>query len=79
MFPMISEVAEFIAARRVLDTAASTPLDPVPTFLERDAAALPKNRFSLVRVPLFPFGHAFRAGSYSNTVPSGVQRMRPPV
>jgi predicted acyl esterase len=51
------------ASRRALDTAASTDLAPVPTFKRRDAAALPKGRFALVRVPLFPFGHVFRAGS----------------
>lgn len=51
------------ASRRALDRAASTALHPVPTFRERDATALPKGKFSLVRVPLFPFGHVFRAGS----------------
>jgi predicted acyl esterase len=42
---------------------ASTPLEPVPTHLRRDAAALPAGRFTLVRVPVFPVAHAFRAGS----------------
>jgi predicted acyl esterase len=51
------------ASRRALDRAASTELHPVPTFRKADAAALPKGKFSLVRVPLFPFGHVFRAGS----------------
>jgi predicted acyl esterase len=35
----------------------------VPTHLPRDARPLPKGRFTLVRVPLFPVAHAFRAGS----------------
>ena len=36
---------------------------PVPTYRKRDVAPLPKGRLSLVRVPLYPFGHVFRAGS----------------
>jgi predicted acyl esterase len=51
------------ASRRALDPAASTELHPVPTYRARDARALPAGEPSLVRVPLFPFGHAFRAGS----------------
>jgi predicted acyl esterase len=51
------------ASHRRLDRRRSTALDPVPTHLERDAAPLPRNRWSLVRVPIFPVAHAFRAGS----------------
>jgi predicted acyl esterase len=51
------------ASHRKLDAAQSTPLDPFPTHLERDAAVLPRGRFELVRVPIFPVAHAFRAGS----------------
>jgi uncharacterized protein len=51
------------ASRRALDEAASTPLHPVPTYRASDTAPLPRNEYSLVRVPLFPFGHVFRAGS----------------
>jgi hypothetical protein len=51
------------ASHRKLDRAQSTALDPFPTHLERDAAPLPRGRFTLVRVPIFPVGHAFRAGS----------------
>jgi hypothetical protein len=43
--------------------ARSTELDPVPTHLKGDAAALPANTFTVVRVPIFPVAHAFRAGS----------------
>jgi predicted acyl esterase len=50
-------------SRRKLDPARSTMLDPVPTFRPRDASALPAGKFTLVRIPLFPVGHAFRAGS----------------
>ena len=51
------------ASQRKLDRARSTVLRPVQTHLERDAAPLPGNRFTKVRVELFPFAHAFRAGS----------------
>jgi predicted acyl esterase len=51
------------ASHRALDRRRSTALDPVPTHLERDAAPLPRGRYALVRVPIFPVAHAFRAGS----------------
>jgi predicted acyl esterase len=51
------------ASHRKLDPAESTALDPAPTHLRRDAAPLPKGRYALVRVPIFPVAHAFRAGS----------------
>jgi uncharacterized protein len=51
------------ASHRKLYAARSTPLDPVPTNLKRDAAPLPPRRYTLVRVPIYPVGHAFRAGS----------------
>ena len=43
--------------------ARSTELDPMPTHLKGDAAPLPANTFTLVRVAIFPVAHAFRAGS----------------
>jgi putative CocE/NonD family hydrolase len=51
------------ASHRKLDAARSTELDPVPTHLKADAARLPADDFTLVRVPIFPVAHAFRAGS----------------
>lgn len=51
------------ASHRELDTRFSTALEPVPTHLKQDAAFLPAGTFSLVRVPIFPVAHAFRAGS----------------
>ncbi|MET0627128.1 MAG: CocE/NonD family hydrolase [Acidimicrobiia bacterium] len=51
------------ASRRALDRADSTPLLPEPTFAEDDVRPLPAGRLSLVRVPIYPFGHAFRTGS----------------
>jgi hypothetical protein len=51
------------ASQRGLDPRRSTVLNPYPTHLNRDAAPLPRGRYALVRVPLFPVAHAFRAGS----------------
>lgn len=51
------------ASRRALDPALSTELRPVTTQKEADAAPLPAGVFTPVRIELFPFAHAFRAGS----------------
>jgi predicted acyl esterase len=50
-------------SHRKLDAARSTILDPFPTHLKGDAAPLPHGAFTLVRVPIYPVAHAFRAGS----------------
>jgi hypothetical protein len=42
---------------------ASTALHPIHTHLEEDAAALVPGEWTEIRVELFPFAHAFRAGS----------------
>ncbi len=53
------------ASHRALDLDASTELRPVHTHREEDAAPLtgPEDGYDLVRVEIFPFAHAFRAGS----------------
>jgi predicted acyl esterase len=51
------------ASHRKIDDAVSTELRPVQTHLEVDAAPLPAGEPVLARVELFPFAHAFRAGS----------------
>jgi predicted acyl esterase len=51
------------ASQRALDEKASTDLTPVFTNLEADAADLPADEYTLVRVALFPVAHPFRAGS----------------
>lgn len=51
------------ASVRALDPARSTELQPRITMLERDAAPLPPGTFTPVRIELYPFAHAFRAGS----------------
>ena len=48
---------------RALDKKLSLPNDPVPTHLEKDSARMPKGKFTLVRVPIFPVGTVFRTGS----------------
>lgn len=51
------------ASRRAVDDGDSTELRPVHTHRDTDAAPLPDGEFELVRVEIFPFAHAFRAGS----------------
>ena len=51
------------ASHRKLDLDESTPISPVHTDLEADAAPLPAGKFTKLRVELFPFAQAFRAGS----------------
>jgi uncharacterized protein len=51
------------ASHRKLNAKRSTALDPFPTHLKRDARPLPTGRYTLVRVPVYPTAHAFRAGS----------------
>lgn len=50
-------------SHRRIDRARSTALAPFHSDLERDAAPLPKDRWTSARVALFPFAHQFRAGS----------------
>jgi predicted acyl esterase len=51
------------ASQRALDTTTSTHLLPVQTHARADVEPLPTGDAALVRVPLYPFAHAFRAGS----------------
>jgi predicted acyl esterase len=51
------------ASERKLDAAKSTDLLPVQTFRKSDVQDLPAGKAVLARVPLYPFGHVFRAGS----------------
>ncbi len=66
------------ASHRKLNRTLSTALDPVPTHLEQDAAPLPtSSRYTLVRVPVFPVAHAFRAGSRVRVTVEAVGGDRP--
>lgn len=51
------------ASHRALDESKSTELQPVHTHLEKDAKDLVAGEWTPVRVEIFPFAHAFRAGS----------------
>ncbi len=57
--------------------ANSTPLDPVPTYLASDRQPLPRGRFTLVRVPVDPIAHTFRAGTRLRIVISAPGGDRP--
>ena len=50
------------ASRRAL-SPESTELKPVQTHLEADAEPLPAGEWTLVRIEIYPFAHALRAGS----------------
>ncbi|MGH9016541.1 MAG: CocE/NonD family hydrolase C-terminal non-catalytic domain-containing protein, partial [Acidimicrobiales bacterium] len=58
-------------------TAASTALDPVPTYLAADRKNLPAGRFTLVRIPVDPIAHTFRAGTSLRIVLSAPGGDRP--
>jgi len=51
------------ASHRALDEERSTDLHPVPLHTEEAAEPLPAGEFVSVPVDIFPFAHAFRAGS----------------
>ena len=51
------------ASQRALDEGTSTELRPAHTNTKDDAADLPPDVFTPVRVELFPFAHPFRVGS----------------
>ncbi len=51
------------ASHRKLDPELSTPLRPYQTHKRADAALLTPGEPELMRVEVFPFAHAFRAGS----------------
>ena len=57
------QTGELRASDRALDPAASTATHPVPTYAASTAKPLPQGRFTEVRIPMLPFGYAFRAGS----------------
>jgi predicted acyl esterase len=56
---------------------ASTVLDPVPTYLASDKKNLPAGTFTLVRIPVDPIAHAFRAGTALRIVISAPGGDRP--
>ena len=54
----------------------STLLNPIPSFLEADAAPMPKDSFERIAIPLYYQGHVYRAGSrirVTIAAPNGAQ------
>ncbi|HEV2361089.1 MAG TPA: CocE/NonD family hydrolase C-terminal non-catalytic domain-containing protein, partial [Acidimicrobiales bacterium] len=60
---MFVQSGDLRASLRALDDQLSTATEPVPTYLPSEAALLPAGQFVEVRIPIFPFAYAFRAGS----------------
>jgi predicted acyl esterase len=61
---------------RKLDSAKSTPLEPVLSLRESDVSPLPPDQFVPVTIPLYYEGHAYRAGSQIRVTiaaPNGTQ------
>ena len=67
----------FLRSRDRTLTAASTTLDPVPTYRGKDERDLPAGRFTLVRIPIDPIAHTFRAGTRLRVVISAPGGDRP--
>ena len=55
------------ASQRQVAAASATALRPLHTHLERDVRPLPRRAWNEARVEIFPFAHAFRAGSRSGS------------
>jgi predicted acyl esterase len=58
-------------------SAASTPLDPVPTYRTADRRPLPPGRFTLLKIPVDPIAHTFRSGTRLRIVLSAPGGDRP--
>jgi hypothetical protein len=67
----------FLASSNRTLAKGSTALDPVPTYLASDLKALPAGRYTLVRIPVDPIGHVFRAGTRLRIVISAPGGDRP--
>jgi hypothetical protein len=67
----------FLASSNRTMAAGSTALDPVPTYLGADLRPLPKGSYTLVRIPVDPIGHVFRAGTRLRIVISAPGGDRP--
>jgi predicted acyl esterase len=58
-------------------TSASTALDPIPNYLVADRQNLPRGQFTMVRIPIDPIAHTFRAGTRLRIVISAPGGDRP--
>ena len=55
----------------------STLLNPIPTFLEADAAPMPADSFERIAIPLYYQGHVYRAGSRIRVTIAGPNGAQP--
>ncbi len=67
----------FLRSSNQVDTAASTALTTVPTYLASDAGTLTASSYTLVRIPVDPIVHTFRAGTELRIVISAPGGDRP--
>ena len=67
----------FLRTSNQVDLAASTPLFTVPSYLASDAASLSPTTWHLVKVPIDPIAHTFRAGTELRVVLSAPGGDRP--
>ncbi len=65
------------ASDRTLTPVASTPTHPVPTYLAATASPLPKDQYTLVRVPIDPIGFVFVKGARIRVTVSAPGGTRP--
>jgi len=65
------------ASKRALDEERSTELQPLLSQLRDEAEPMPEGEFVPVRVEIYPFAHAFRAGSQVRIIISAPGADRP--
>jgi predicted acyl esterase len=64
-------------SKRALDEDQTTEIQPIITQLEGDAEPMPEGEFAPVRVEVYPFAHAIRAGSKLRMIISAPGADRP--
>ncbi len=67
----------FLRSSNSVLSGSSTVLQPVPTYLASDARTLPTGQMTLVRIPVDPIAHIFRAGTRLRIVISAPGGDRP--
>ena len=67
----------FLRSSNQVDLAASSPLVTIPSYLGTDAQALSSTDYRLVKVPIDPITHTFRAGTELRVVLSAPGGDRP--
>jgi len=67
----------FLRSSNQVDRSPTRPLSVVPTYLRADARTLSATRYELVRIPIDPIVHTFRAGTELRVVLSAPGGDRP--